>query len=859
MTPRTTCGLGVLAAAVLALAGCGGGGTGGPPDGGDGGASCGPANCLGCCDLTGRCQTGTLPLACGISGRACAPCATGQLCLAGGCFTGGGTDGGGTDGGACDGGGVTACGPLCVSTATNAEHCGGCFSPCSVPNATPSCVASKCEVGECKPGFRDLDGKSANGCEASCVPFALSTSGSLDVDLTSVRVSGQVTLQGAAAPVGTSRGTLSFLLAGTSRAVTVSLPTSGPATFSAHLFTGNYRISFTKSSDCRADALPCGTQVLREAYPLTASGALDLDVKAMPFPDAGVPITVSGEVTVSGAAMPDATATRGTLELRREGTAIASAPLGTTGRATYSVQVPPGTYDVALRGPTSCAAGQPLPCHASVRRKALVVATSGSFNLDVQVMTVSGEVKANGAPLAAGTSTYRGQLQFTNPEGTGTSVNLPATGAATYSVKLYPGVHSVTVSNTATCAVGPLPCQSRKAVPSVNVATTPASLDIDLPVIALSGSVLANGAALSNGVNGASRGTLRFKDELSALGVSLGASGPATYQGIPLYAGDYDVEVSNTTDCVDGALPCGTYVYKKKASLTASGSYDVNLPVARVSGNVTVNAMPMAAGTVSRGQLSFSGPSATAVVLTASGAATFQLPLYFGTYKVEFAKGRSGDCPLGPTPCQSRVLNPALAVTTSGAIAFDLPVVELSGVVSVDGDGAPVSGRDRGTLGFRQAEAGDVTATLGVSGPAQYRLRLFPGTYDVFFKNDLDCSTTSPPPYPCQGEVTLRQAFAATTTGNLDFDVLTATISGLVRLNGAPLPDAPTGASRGGMRLGRGGAAGLAKTSLTASGPPTYSLRAVRGTYDLGFSNATDCPDGATPCQDVLVKGCSLP
>jgi len=45
------------------------------------------------------------------------------------------------------------------------DNCGGCGTVCTeLPNAFRACSGS-CTIGGCKPGFRDCDGDSTNGCE----------------------------------------------------------------------------------------------------------------------------------------------------------------------------------------------------------------------------------------------------------------------------------------------------------------------------------------------------------------------------------------------------------------------------------------------------------------------------------------------------------------------------------------------------------------------------------------------------------------------------------------------------------------------------------------------------------------------
>ncbi|MFH0901407.1 MAG: MopE-related protein, partial [Pseudomonadota bacterium] len=54
---------------------------------------------------------------------------------------------------------------------TDVDHCGSC-DPCSVAGAVPECNQGVCDIASCLPGFVDLDGDAANGCEYACSPDA---------------------------------------------------------------------------------------------------------------------------------------------------------------------------------------------------------------------------------------------------------------------------------------------------------------------------------------------------------------------------------------------------------------------------------------------------------------------------------------------------------------------------------------------------------------------------------------------------------------------------------------------------------------------------------------------------------------
>lgn len=82
-----------LSLLVMAVAaGCGGGG-----------ARCSSATCpVGCCDSSGKCQSGSFSAACGIGGASCSVCSVTQTCAQGQCIgsnTGAGTGAGGGSGG----------------------------------------------------------------------------------------------------------------------------------------------------------------------------------------------------------------------------------------------------------------------------------------------------------------------------------------------------------------------------------------------------------------------------------------------------------------------------------------------------------------------------------------------------------------------------------------------------------------------------------------------------------------------------------------------------------------------------------------------------------------------------------------
>jgi hypothetical protein len=50
------------------------------------------------------------------------------------------------------------------------NHCGACGNQCNLTSAFAKCVAGKCEIESCAPGYYDLNQQGSDGCEYKCLP-----------------------------------------------------------------------------------------------------------------------------------------------------------------------------------------------------------------------------------------------------------------------------------------------------------------------------------------------------------------------------------------------------------------------------------------------------------------------------------------------------------------------------------------------------------------------------------------------------------------------------------------------------------------------------------------------------------------
>jgi hypothetical protein len=155
----------------------------------------------------------------------------------------------------------------------------------------------------------------------------------------------------------------------------------------------------------------------------------------------------------------------------------------------------------------------------------------------------------------------------------------------------------------------------------------------------------------------------------------------------------------------------------------------------------------------------------------------------------------------------------------------------------------------RGMVLLRLEGRGEsLSAPLGVTGPATYAFRAYPGRYDVVFDNGACADGGSA--VPCQKK-SIRTV-EVTSSGGLDVDLKVARVSGRVTANGQAVR-ASTGAERGRIVFteseGSAVSAGIGATS-----DALYSRSVLHGTYAVSFANATDCPRGVLPCQSLPLR-----
>jgi len=639
-----------------------------------------------------------------------------------------------------------------------------CFTPC-----TPECGDRVCGLdpvcgescGECTG---DWEMCNDNGqCEKTCDLDPIETDTTVNINLETINISGEITLDGSIAPNNTkqyyeqeSRGSIGFVNKQNGNSYYVSIGSAGKAAFSVKLFKGTYDIVFNPRSSDYQNVFPNLNLNLENDVVLTSDSVKNFNLET---------VTVSGKVTIDNKTMANNTTQyyeterRGSIQFTNdESGSSLSVSIGSSGEAAYSFKLYKGKYSVVF-SPNSEDYQNVIPKINMNLAKNIDINSNITKDFNLDTVTVSGKVTINNAVMPNNTKQYyeterRASIYIANLEsGSTTNVSVGSSGEAAFSKKIFKGKYKFSFHPNST--------DYQNAVPDMNMIleneidlNSDMTRNFNLDTINLSGGVNLNGATMPPNTKqyyeAERRGVINVKNEESGdtMSLTIGSSGVAAFSS-KIYKGTYTFSLNPNSRDYQNVLPGMNIILEKKVNLNSDSNKNFNVQTSVVSGKVTLNGSTMPNNTKQyyeteyRAGISFKNKESGAsynVQLGSSGEAAYSITLFKGTYDLTL-NPRSSDYQ-NVLPAINHVLENNVKVQADITKNFNVETVNVTGTVTLNGATIPANTKlyydteSRGSVIFiNKGSADSISVPIGSSGVAAFSLKLFKGSYDVNFSS----------------------------------------------------------------------------------------------------------------------------
>ena len=549
--------------------------------------------------------------------------------------------------------------------------------------------------------------------------------------------------------------------------------------------------------------------------------------------------TVSGSVTLNGAAIRQDVADVALILAQDAAGGFANLASIPAASGSFATPLVPRTYDLYYSRRSDARLGSTLPSNTYAKfQGGVVVGTSPmTLHVDVPATIVSGTFTFNGRniPDLMGAKGFALELR-NGTRDRAWLTDLSATGSA-FSTLVVPGTYDLYY--TGQPGRGPLPAnRSAKIRSGIVVGTSPLPLALDIPAASVSVTITVGGAPLA-GIDSNLLASFLSLENDAGDHVALEVQSAAGISSAQVVAGTYDLYYTPYDAGAD--VPKNPHAKIRSAILVDSGplSLAVDVPVTIVSGKLTVNGATVAALGVSN-ILELRDAAGDTVNLSPDSTGTYRAAVIPGTYDLLYDNtlvAADGVPRNAPAKIKS-----AIAISgPSLKLDVDIPATPVSGSITVNGAklGGSRSVEGDGYLCLSNA-AGDFVA-LGLLHPGSFSTFVVPGTYDLLYE-----SATPGTVAPVNSGAVLKKGIVVGSSPlTLDTDIRTVTVSGTVRLNGAPLLGEPgLTKSRLSLHSPDGGNATLTTVPPESIDPPgvatsAYSTIVIPGSYGVEYDQYT--------------------
>jgi hypothetical protein len=476
---------------------------------------------------------------------------------------------------------------------------------------------------------------------------------------------------------------------------------------------------------------------------------------------------VQGRFLLNGRPFPSSFLHGANFFLRRASTGD-EVYLGLSNNDTFDRRVVPGYYDVVYEHKI----GDEVPLNTvAVVIAGLEISGDQTFDIDVPSVGVTGAFQFNGATAPAS------QLEFgrvrVRDRANGALTPLGETKDQTYAARLIPGAYDLMYARATggnTAPANPLTAFQR------NVAiTNNGVLNMNVPVIQKSGAFTVNGVVTP--VSATENGRVSFLDPDTGAKLLLGETRFQNYD-VLLIPGTYDLHYEAMTG--SDTMPANSSGrFLTDVSLTTNGVFNINLPVAQISGAFRVNGIAAPVSETEKALITLQ-QGEDIIYLGHTTGGSYQRRVLHGTYQVHF-HGLTGSDTI---PANTNAVLGFLVVTGAMVHDINIPTARFEADVQFNGGSFPGPVNGESARIFLEDTVTGGLVLLDSSYPAydQFSRLVVRGSYRVRYQYE-------------SGTVLPRNTFAMlgsslVLTQNMQtvIDVRAVALSGDFSLNGGVFP-----------------------------------------------------------------------
>lgn len=485
-------------------------------------------------------------------------------------------------------------------------------------------------------------------------------------------------------------------------------------------------------------------------------------------PPAGVDLAMSEislRLTINGVSPPADDSEYGDLFLRSVATGDVVA-LGDTRSPDLQASVLAGTYDVFY---SHVAGSAVVPVNRNARIGTLDAADDVENVIDIPAVVVTGSFSFDAAPAPADPS-ESGRVWLRDPD-TGDEAPLGDTSVGFYSAIVVPGDYQLEYRATAGSGIAPM--NPRGTFGTFTAQHSEVPTDIDIPTVQVSGAFSFDGAPAPDDPSESGRILLGRGADVVAVGNTT-----VGFYSVRLLPGAYDV----TYEAVAGAGIAPANERAVIGSLVAKGAAmtsDIDIDTVVVEGSLTFNGATPPADPTDDGFVVLRHANGDRVLLGNTATGSYSRRVVAGFYDVYYVQDTSSTDAPRNTNARIRELE-----ATDGAFGdIDIPRVDVSGTITLDGAPPPDSDYQDGHLFLRDPESGD-SVLLGTTRAGAYSAPVVPGDYEVVY-----VAQTPGAPLPINTGATIGElSVAAGKPVVVAIDVPALSLAGAVTVNGAAAP-----------------------------------------------------------------------